>query len=93
MMLIDGNNKYNLVLKCKKSGYKRLLVIFLGDMDIGDVRRRYTEIKKSVHIDRQDNILIYYVDMDGIHIYTEPYEQESILVHNADYSADIESFK
>lgn len=88
-----GNNKYNLVLKCKKSGYKRLLVIFLGDMDIGDVRRRYTEIKKSVHIDRQDNILIYYVDMDGIHIYTEPYEQESILVHNADYSADIESFK
>ena len=62
-------------------------------MDIGDVRRRYTEIKKSVHIDRQDNILIYYVDMDGIHIYTEPYEQESILVHNADYSADIESFK
>ena len=31
--------------------------------------------------------------MDGIHIYTEPYEQESILVHNADYSADIESFK
>lgn len=88
-----GNNKYNLVLKCNKSGYKRLLVIFLGDMDIGDVRRRYTEIKKSVHIDRQDNILIYYVDMDGIHIYAEPYEQESILVHNADFSADIESIK
>ncbi len=88
-----GNNKYNLAHKCKKSGYKQLLVIFLGDMEIGDVRRRYTEIKKSVHIDRQDNILIYYADMDGIHIYAEPYEQESILVHNADYSADIESFK
>lgn len=88
-----GNNKYNLVLRCKKSGYKRLLVAFLGDMDIGDVRRRYTEIKKSVRIDGQDNILIYYVDVDGIHIYAEPYEQESILAHNADYSADIESFK
>ena len=88
-----GNNKYNLVLKCNKSGYKRLLVIFLGEMDIGDVRRQYTEIKKSVHIDRQDNILIYYADMGEIQIYTEPYEQESILAHNADYSADIESFK
>lgn len=88
-----GNNKYNLVLKCKKSGYKRLLVVFLGDMDLGDVRRRYTEIKKSVHIDRQNDILIYYVDIDGMHIYAEPYEQESILAHNNDYSADIESFK
>ena len=88
-----GNNKYNLALRCKKSGYKRLLVVFLGDMDLGDIRRRYIEIKKSVHIDRQDNILIYYMDMGGMRIYAEPYEQESILAHNNDYSTNIESFK
>jgi len=62
-------------------------------MEIGDVRRRYTEIKESVHVDAQDNILIYYVDTDGIHIFTEPYEQESILANNYNYSADIETFK
>lgn len=88
-----GNNKYNLTLKCKKSGYKRLLVVFLGNMELGDVRSRYTEIKQTVHIDRQDDILIYYVDADGMHLYTEPYEQDSISVHNNGFSADIESFK
>lgn len=88
-----GNNRYNLVMKCKKSGYKRLLVVFLGDMALGEVRRRYSEIRESLHIDRKDDILIYYMDINGIQIYKEPYEQESILPHNSDYSADIESFK
>ncbi len=88
-----GKNKYNLTLKCKKSGYKRLLVVFLGNMELGDVRSRYTEIKQTVHIDRQDDILIYYVDADGMHLYTEPYEQDSISVHNNGFSVDIESFK
>lgn len=87
-----GNNRYNLVMKCKKSGYKRLLVVFLGEMELEDIKRKYIEIKKSIHVDRQDYILIYYMDIDGIHIYKEPYEQESILPHNNDYSADIESF-
>ncbi len=88
-----GNNKYNLVLRCKKSNYKRLLVVYLGDVGIADVRQRYVEIKNSVHIDRRDNILIYYMDFSGIHIFEEPYKQESILPKNSSYSADIESFK
>ena len=88
-----GNNKYNLVLKCKKSGYKRLLVVYLGNMELADVCRQYVKIKESVHEDRQSDILLYYVDAKGMHIFEEPYTQESILAHNNDYSTDIESFK
>jgi len=89
-----GNNKYNLVLKNEFSGYKRLLVVFLGgDIEIEDVCQQYVKIKNSVHEDRKDDILIYYMDVDGMHIYTEPYEEKSILAHNNGYSADIESFK
>lgn len=87
-----SNDKYNLVLKCQKSCF-RLLVVFLGNMEYKDVCQRYVRIKESVHEDRQDDILLYYMDKEGMHIFEEPYEQESILAHNNDFSADIESFK
>ena len=89
-----GNYKYNLVLKgSDENSYpKRILVVFLGSMDIAEVRHRYTEIKKEIHEDKQNDILLFYLDAKGKHIYAEPYEQESITAHNNDFSQNIESF-
>lgn len=89
-----GNYKYNLVLKDSddNSYPKRILVVFLGSMDIAEVRQRYIEIKKEVHEDKQNDILLFYLDAKGKHIYSEPYEKESITAHNNDFSQNIESF-
>lgn len=62
-------------------------------MEYKDVCQQYVKIRESLHEDRQDDILLYYVDIDGMHTFAEPYEQESILAHNNGYSADIETFK
>lgn len=87
-----GDDKYNLVLRCQKSRHK-MLVVYLGNMEYQEVCRKYVKIKESVCEDRQDDILLYYVDAEGMHTFAEPYEKESILAHNNGYSADIESFK
>lgn len=87
-----GDDKYNLVLRCQKSRYK-LLVVYLGNMEYHDVCQQYVRIKESVCEDRQDDILLYYVDAEGMHTFAEPYDKDSILAHNNGYSMDIESFK
>lgn len=86
-----GNNIYNLEVRCGKT-IKRVLVVYLNNKDLTEVRKRYGDIKKEIHEDRQDDILIYYVDHEGIHVYEEPYDQESILPYNNSFSKDIESF-
>lgn len=88
----NGNYKYNLELENdKETKNKRVLAVFLGYTTIEDVCQQYVKLKKTLHEDLQDNILIYYVSTSGIQLYKEPYEQESFLASNNDFSKDIET--
>lgn len=86
-----GNNIYNLEVKCEKTT-KRVLVVYLNNKNLAEVRERYTKIRKKIDEDRQDDIIIYYADHEGVHVYEEPYGQESILPYNNSFSQNIESF-
>lgn len=88
-----GDNKYNLELQRANRNPRRILVAFLGYMNLEDIRQKYIEIKASVHEERQADILLYYIDDNGRQVYSEPYEQTSISIHNNDFSQNIESFK
>lgn len=86
-----GNDKYNLELQRENRNSKRILVAFLGYMSLPDVQEKYIAIKKSVSEERQADILLYYVDDNGRQVYSEPYEQTSISIHNNDFCRNIES--
>lgn len=87
-----GNNIYNLEVKCGETK-RHILVVYLGDIDSSEIEERYYNIKKKVHEDRQADILLYFTDSNGLQVYSKPYEQESILPHNHDFSINNESFK
>ena len=65
---------------------------YIGHTDLATVRKRFSDLQRSVHEDMQDKVLLYYSDSRGIRAYDEPYIEESILKDNSDYSKDIESF-
>lgn len=87
-----SNYRYNLSLKSKGHSIRRLLVAYIGHTDLATVRKRFSDLQRSIHEDMQDKVLLYYSDSRGIRAYDEPYIEESILKDNSDYSKDIESF-
>ena len=86
-----GNFKYNMRLKDETQGIKRLLVVYIGHMDYAEAKKRFGEIRDSVHEDMTDKILLYYLSSSGIAAYDEPYTEESIQKHNNDFCKDTES--
>lgn len=88
-----GNNRYNLELKRAGQNSRKILVVFLGYVSLREVKQKYIQIRESLYEERQADILIYYIDDNGRQVYSEPYEQESILAHNNDFIQNIESFK
>lgn len=85
-----GNYKYNLESQGNTEKPRRILVIFLGQQEQAEVRKKYVEIRKKVHEDKKSDILLYYLNDGKICVYKEPYEQTSIAMHNNDFSQNTE---